>query len=566
MMKKKKYNIVDNDINTIREVRAFITDGYVDEAKDLLNEYFGIYSTNLYANIEYAKILYIEKKYEEAIEILKELKDLPNLKENDKSYINFTLGNAYHKYGDLDNAIKYYLTSIKDKGNYKKYAYYLIHTIYKQKGNMDEAEKYAKKTIEYKSKNNYSKDILLEQKARISLSRMYVSSGSYSDLRKAEKIISEIDDKVLSTKNNRKFYLMYLTDVGIINYKFKRYKNSLEIFNKSKIVCDKLLGNNVENERKKIVINYYIGLINITQGDLDGAMVIFKDLLNNEYIEPYKKKEVELSIARVLMYQSKLDKAESLLNRLKENNEIFPGVADSFLIDIQILRKNYDLAKEMIIEKGDDLESLFKYMNISIHETNFDKARCIFEKIKFICNKNSYINKEFSIRIKKAETFLNNIDKKETDDFDIYSTQYLANQIRNYKEEDAIEHIKRHYDSDKDYNNFNKEIDINELFIYMKNNLSEENFIINKMLDVYLIPYENVGHNNNSSLNHISVNVLPGTKNIITAYPSGKYITYEERDNDEEVEEINNDKPKVKRMSQIEKFNQKYGNNSVNNF
>ena len=71
--------------------------------------------------------------------------------------------------------------------------------------------------------------------------------------------------------------------------------------------------------------------------------------------------------------------------------------------------------------------------------------------------------------------------------------------------------------------------------------------------DSYLIDFENAGIVGSTILNKMQVVTIINTKKIITFYPVSK-LSF----NYETEEEVRKEKAPIKRLSQIEKFNQRY--------
>ncbi len=164
--------------------------------------------------------------------------------------------------------------------------------------------------------------------------------------------------------------------------------------------------------------------------------------------------------------------------------------------NIKIKEYIYELKINMKIQERDYISAL-KLIKVGINE-NVD----ISHKLLI------FISKKLNIFIKKYD--YNNCS---------YSYSYTIDQIINYDEIDAIEHIiDRHINSK--YNGksiFNNNIDIYKLFKNIKENLNEENRKAElDFQDIYIIKYENVGINGE---NYLKVITLPDSKEIITMYP-----------------------------------------------
>jgi len=143
-----------------------------------------------------------------------------------------------------------------------------------------------------------------------------------------------------------------------------------------------------------------------------------------------------------------------------------------------------------------------------------------------------------------------------------YRDEYIKNQIRNYDKEKTIIHISEHIKENKDKTIFNENINLEYLLDIVKNNInSSKKANINEILEVHYFLIHNIGHNQNgNSCNYIKVVVIPNTNKIISMYPVDK-----SKGNNDNILECDYDKlfnkneqVKVKTISRIDKFNQRY--------
>ena len=132
-------------------------------------------------------------------------------------------------------------------------------------------------------------------------------------------------------------------------------------------------------------------------------------------------------------------------------------------------------------------------------------------------------------------------------------TIYSEEQIINYNKKSAIDHIKKHHGEDSAYiSYFNNNNDIEKIFNEISDYIIEKKPYYSGVYDVYIVHLNDIkmGSIYNEKLNDISIITLPNTKNIITMYPVNKV--------DENLNDVEQEKPKTKRLSQIDKFNKKY--------
>lgn len=144
---------------------------------------------------------------------------------------------------------------------------------------------------------------------------------------------------------------------------------------------------------------------------------------------------------------------------------------------------------------------------------------------------------------------------------------YLFRQIMEYKESDFLEHIKKHLseynENVMDPNNciFTKELNIEKIIEEIKKYLLSDKRIFPNFYDnVYIFKYDGCGTVNNKLVDYFKVACFHNTKNIITMCPVEDTLNIPYIDlnylNQEHIIEIST--PKVRRLTQIEKFNQRY--------
>lgn len=140
---------------------------------------------------------------------------------------------------------------------------------------------------------------------------------------------------------------------------------------------------------------------------------------------------------------------------------------------------------------------------------------------------------------------------------------YIKSQILDYNDDLAIEHIKEHLnpnveDSSKSY--FNNNLDLEYLYWLIRNSINNENKVnIDEILEAHYFAISKIGFHNGNACNYLKVVVVPNTNKIITMYPindvGNGYIAPLDIDYDKLFKK---ETCKVKRISQIDKFNKKY--------
>ena len=111
---------------------------------------------------------------------------------------------------------------------------------------------------------------------------------------------------------------------------------------------------------------------------------------------------------------------------------------------------------------------------------------------------------------------------------------YSVNQLLDYDEYMAIEHILEGHTNSDEKTTFNQNIDVYKIFNDVQKLLTKE-YKFNKLHfnDWYFIPYENIGSQGEK---YLEVVTLPHTKNIITMYPVFSiYDNYDEEENNKQL-------------------------------
>ena len=123
---------------------------------------------------------------------------------------------------------------------------------------------------------------------------------------------------------------------------------------------------------------------------------------------------------------------------------------------------------------------------------------------------------------------------------------YTYNQIVHYDPMLAIEHIKKGHTGDIDANTFDKDIDIDDLFAFVQEHLSECERKYSLSSDIYLMDLKKLGYPYYDGLVEVICRI--DSHDILTMYP---LVIRERYDKVEEA--------KVRSKRNVDKFNKKYG-------
>lgn len=202
------------------------------------------------------------------------------------------------------------------------------------------------------------------------------------------------------------------------------------------------------------------------------------------------------------------------------------------------------------------------------------KESLIYTKIKLLIHQEKYEElQEFYMKhyqeIKKSDINVNAIEfycrKKlgKLTSIERSPNSYLFRQIIEYKEEDFLEHIQKHlaeYNADVESPNatiFAPDFPLSQILGEIKKYIPSDKKIRPGFLeDVYTFKYDECGRCDHKLVDYFKVICFHNTTDIITICPTsdGKDLPYVDLNYLKQKEEI----PKVKRLSQIEKFNKKY--------
>ena len=278
--------------------------------------------------------------------------------------------------------------------------------------------------------------------------------------------------------------------------------------------------------------------------------------MSNKFIGKPTSREIEYSIVR---------------------NFYDKGKDKRFLIEVNNFLKKYPddesahFMRGTMYKKQDQFDqaiSDFKLANIrnnnmfAVEELFFTYyyLRMYKEALKLITTlkKSNYITskciKIMTLIIKKELGIISLQDKFNVSDYSEY-------QILDYRKEDAFRHIKEHRcDNLNDNSKFKYNINLNYLFELIEDNIKNAKRSKEKnQMDIYYFGISNVGKSiNGDNANYVRVVVIPNTYNIISIYPVKKVLCEALNIEYDYDKLFSIKKSKVKKKSQIEKFNKRY--------
>ena len=143
-----------------------------------------------------------------------------------------------------------------------------------------------------------------------------------------------------------------------------------------------------------------------------------------------------------------------------------------------------------------------------------------------------------------------------------FPDKYLFNQIANYKEDEFLEHIKKHladYNSELDEPNKNifvPDFPINDVLKEVKKYIPSEKTLYTGFYEnVYVFKYNECGRVNNRLVDYLKIVCFDGTSDMLTILPveEGENLPYIDLNYMVEEKKVN----EVQRISAVERFNRR---------
>lgn len=489
---KEYINKYSLDCYIIHEYGKYYTqiDNY-NEAKGMFFKNIENQSDNMYYSMyEIARIYKYECNYDKAIYYYEKI---INSNHPNKCYPRFELAKIYFNLKNYEKALELLEILISDKAENYGYALELIIDIKLELNNIEEAEQYFLLLEEAWDNSNYK-----ESENKFYKGEILVNKGKISE---AKVIFEEIINNHLCNQKRAKYELA------------KIYSHHYNEFEKSNILLEKLLNNqrHVDIDTLVLIISNYISM-----NDKENALNYMEDL--NELIDYYNCQSNYYDNLN-LYFKARIE----VIDKNYDNALIYLNQTDKMLT-AQLWKIYLLISKEEYIEGYQVLQDII--------DNQFNKN---FRDLFYLLT--VYFNETLNLKLQISYTNLT----------------YLERMIIDYDKKIALEHISEHKIKNKKkltHSLFYENIDINELYDYVSNEIRNQDFIKLEFADIYFVKYKNVGYIENDICNYIKVICIPNTKKIISMYPINnvyKFVEEEKTDN------------KVKVNSRIDKFNKKYG-------
>lgn len=528
---RKNIKVKKEKMEEMKVIRHHTRECNYELALELINNILEVEPDNVYAIHELGRLNFRMGEFEEA---KTQFQKLVNSNAKNKYYAMFELGKEAVRVKDYDLAKYYYECILNSEHKDKAHAIYGMAEVEFLLRDFNSAKKNYQKVVSLKCETS--------EFAKIGLAKIEIIVGNVFQARKIiNTIILEGKDKFFVNK--------VLLEKAKIEARDENYEQARKYF--EKVISIK-------------TSNYYFALFELARMELKTKNINDAKKYGKEIIKcPKFRSEGLFILSKVYHEMLDFEKEKKYLNMLNKEDNVFSDARSYGLGELEIRDKNIEDGKRYF-EEITDINSEY-YVNakieliyIAIKEEKISDALNIYKKLLKECDLSD--NKKF---VDILDVFLAVKTKKTIASDRIYT--YTEKQIANYNEEEALKHIKVHTDVKNTHKSiFSSNIDINDLIIFCKNNLNETNLNSSKILDSYIIDYPNAGIKGNIIEDYIMVVTLPNSDKIITMYPIANKFNSELENEIEEIKVKKLDKP-IKVVSQIDKFNQKYGikNNQI---
>ena len=264
------------------------------------------------------------------------------------------------------------------------------------------------------------------------------------------------------------------------------------------------------------------------------AIELYEQYLEH-YPEDYSSHERYLSLLIKVGYY---DKAFEVLKYL----EVM--VYDGKLKNVKDGRNKYVLMKNIVFAK----------LRLLVHTGKYNEAYTYINQNVDLVNMHNLENIPAIIFYLKTRLGTTNQTREE-------QKCYLFSQLAEYNEEAFIEHAKRHIEGYTDEEGitayFKADFPLEKVFEEVKKHYSLDKRISRGITnDEYYFKYDGCGHQNGVSCDYFIVVTFANNPHYVTMFPEPDAYKYPYVDLNYMKED---QKSKVRKLSQIEKFNQRYG-------
>lgn len=499
-------------LKAIKRLRRSKDDKDIEEIEKFLDEY----PDDTYGMVEAARIYLKRNNFIKAEEYLKKVYNsaAPN-----KYSALVLLGGMEEKKNNLEQAKMYYRKAIAESPNVEIFAIRSLARFAKSEGNLEEAEEFLK-LLESNALEYYVRDkaeIAFEKgeyEEAITLLDMMPDDASKT-LKKEALLIRGRCFSELGFKREALYYFSqakkgYYNEIDYIYFRAS-YEEAKIFFEKGYYRKAEKICYNIKNYQEESV-QFLLAKISDAKGLIQKAKDYYEEAIN------IKNRAVKCECAFYLGNLAiEMEDYEEALKYYK------------IILDDEVFSKKVYYELIAICLRQEDYYKAWQYLNYMAKQDESVKNDGTFVTIKF------YLEHELG----------------KLDNIDMASLSYKEKQIVDYSMEDAIRYTINYYKNN--FLAFRKDIDISELMVYLKANLTKENKINTMVFDTYDVNYEEVGYVAGKVCNKVRVTTIPNTNNIIKIYPVND-VTLKDKINQEKQKKQAEKKEKMKFLVKVFKF------------
>lgn len=251
----------------------------------------------------------------------------------------------------------------------------------------------------------------------------------------------------------------------------------------------------------------------IYSGEIEEAKKILETLLFLDSRDRY----INLEYARILLRNDPTNKtAKNILLFLYCEYNDFNAMIELGILELQ--NGNFKKARqyfESVLNVEENAIALQKLIYMEIHNKNYEEAYELYKRLMLVDYSKCFDIDYISI-------LLHNQLGITMDDDDLINS-YLYQQLIDYSEQRAIEHIKYHYDENeykRIHSVYSNLVNVDVLFRDSKEKIQNINPKFFNTSDHYELEYNYIlGISNDKITNMIKIITIPNTKKILSIYP-----------------------------------------------
>ena len=525
--------VVPSDkVERINEIKYTDRNRNYDKCLTLLDSYLEDYPNDNYMKIYRTRLYGKTKQNDRLLKELSEILDTCILSKREKLFATFTYAKALKTAGKIDEAIEYYKQGISESDNLELIARKDLAAIYCELSQVENA-------IAMLEIPGFNNQLLNNERAKIySFNNMV-----YKALEEIERphenkydyeVLEALDERIIE---HQKHYIK-----GHLYYKIGQYDLAL-----------KELEQTTSFKTREEYILAIIDMVRIKTfiGDFVSAINLCEEVLAMPNIKPERAAFINKLKMDVYLKINNIAKAEEIYNE-EPSTKADRVYKINYLLAIGKVEESEVLVDKLLEEEIEDMNSdydlLIKASLVKYRLGKYEKSLELISKLESLIidpRKYIYLSEAKRLRILNCKKLNIPMDEK---DF-----RYSERQIVHYSKEETITHLIHNHISSKEYPNFYPDVDLDKLIDEVVELLGTMSPKCNQVFDYYTIKYENIGYFEDRIINQLNVVTVPGTRDIITMYPAITENNYDLCDEEEVT------KKKTRRLSQIDKFNNRYG-------